>query len=258
MKRLCHLQDKFQNYLLQGNSDFQNLIVSTEKVSVETRLGIYSNAYKSRLIEALASNYPVLNGYVGDTIFEKIASEYINQFPSCFRSIRWFGDSLSEFLHHHHEYKELPYLSELSRFEWLQTLVFDAADRPVLQLKEVAQIHPESWAAMRLCAHPSLHRVDLSWNVVQIWQAVAEDQTPNEPIKGPCEPWILWRKELMNRFCSLTESEAWAIDAVFKKLTFGEICVGLCHWMSEEEAGSYAASLLRGWIASGLLAEVRL
>jgi hypothetical protein len=38
--------------------------------------------------------------------------------------------------------------------------------------------------------------------------------------------------------------------------SFGDICEGLCQWVSEEEAGQRAASLLKTWIQLGLLAEV--
>lgn len=258
MSDLLNLQDKFHHYLLKGHVEFQKLIVSTEKVPAETRLAIYSNAYRFRLLEALASNYSVLSVYLGEEIFKKMAFDYIDQYPSHYRSIRWFGDQLANFLNNHHEYNEFPYLSELAQFEWSMTLVFDAADSAILQIEEIAHIPPESWINMRLRAHPSTHRINLSWNVVQIWEAILEGQSPPESVQNPSQiPWILWRRDLINRFSSLTEDEAWAIDAVLKELTFGEICEGLCQWVEEQDAGMHAASLLKGWIQSGLLAEVK-
>ena len=258
MNDLLTIQDQFQHYLLQGQVDFQKFIVSTEKVPAETRLSIYSNAYQSRLVEALASNYPILNIYLGQEIFEKIASDYINQFPSHYRSIRWFGDQLTNFLNEHSEYKECSYLSELAQFEWIQTLVFDSADSVILKMEDVSQIPPESWMEMRLIPHPSIHRINLSWNIVQIWQSISDGQRPDEPSQNPSKiPWVLWRRDLINRFCSLTDVESWAIDAIVQRLTFGEICEGLCQWYDDQEAGIQAASLLKNWIQSGLLTEVK-
>ena len=220
-------------------------------------MAIYSQAYQSRLVDALASNFPVLHAYLGAEDFEKLAVNYIEQIPSHFRSIRWYGDQLSEFLAQQSRYKKHAHLSELALFEWAQTLVFDAADHPALQLDEVAKIKPEGWANMRFKIHPALQRINLQWNVVQIWQAITDQQPLVKPTKNADSvPWILWRQDLINRFCSLNESEAWAIDAVIKQFTFGAICEGLCQWMQEEEAGLHAASLLKSWIASGLLAGV--
>jgi hypothetical protein len=257
MSELFNLQDEFQHYLLQGDNDFSKHIISTEKISIETRLNIYRNAYRARLVEALTSNYPILYAYLGHENFERIVNDYINQFPSHYRSIRWFGDQLSHFLTEHPETKALPYLAELAQFEWIQTLVFDAADHPILQIETVAHIPPESWMNMRFIPHPSVHRINFTWNIVQIWQAFSDQQKVDEPVKHSAPiPWILWRRDLINRFYSLTTEESWAIDAVLQHLTFGELCEGLCQWFNEEDAGIQAASLLKGWIQSGLLADV--
>lgn len=257
MSVLACIQDKFQQYLLRDNMDFQEQIVSTTKVPAEIRLAIYSNAYQSRLVEALSSNYPVLKTYLGEEIFEKISRDYIDQFPSHYRSIRWFGDQLAHFIKEHQACKEFPYLSELAQFEWAQTLVFDAADRDTLHIGEVTTISPESWMSMRLRAHPSVHRINLLWNVVQIWQSISSGQNPDEPIQNSSTiAWVLWRQDLINSFSSLTEYEAWGIDAVLNELTFGEICEGLCQWVNEQDAGQHAASLLKGWILSGLITEI--
>lgn len=256
MNNLFNSQNKFQNYLLHGHEEFQKLIVSTVKVPAEIRLAIYSNAYRSRLVEALESNYPNLSAYVGDEIFEQMANDYLDQHPSRFRSIRWFGDQFAHFLNVHNEYKDYPYLSELAKFEWTQTLVFDAADSTVIKIEEIAKISPEHWNNMRFDFHPSVHRLNLSWNVVQIWQAISDNQSPDEPVQQPAVPWMLWRRELVNQFCSLSESEAWAMDAIRNKSIFGEICEGLCKWVDKQEAAMQAASLLKGWIQAGLLSTV--
>lgn len=257
MSDLLHLQNKFQNYLLKDDADIKKLIVSSEKVSADTRLAIYSNSYRLRLIEALVSNYPVLHVYVGEEMFNHIANDYITAHPSQYRSIRWFGDKLGAFLNDHEVYKTSPYLAELAQFEWLQTMVFDAANSQILKMTDITQIPADAWMNMRIYPHPSVYRINVSWNIVQIWQAITDEKPPDEPTQSRTKvPWLLWRSDLLNHFCSLAEEEAWAIDAILQNQTFGEICVGLCQWVNEEKAGVHAAALLKGWIQSGLLAKV--
>ncbi len=259
MSGLQRLQNQFQDYLLNSNPHFQNSIVTTKKVPAETRLAIYANAYRSRLIEALAANYPVIQVYLGCDQFEELGQAYLNAYPSSFRSIRWFGDQLANFLNEHPDYKAFPYLAELAQFEWTLTLVFDATDSVVLQMEEMGNIPSDAWVDMRLQAHPSVHRLHSSWNVVQIWQAISDDKTPPDPIQNSVPiHWVLWRKELTNHFCSLTEDEAWAINIIINGATFSELCEGLCQWVDEEEAGLRAASLLKGWISEGLITKVML
>lgn len=257
MSNLLDLQNKFQHYLLSGEIDFKKQIVETEKVPSEIRLAIYGNAYHSRLVDALATNYPALYIYLGTDMFAKLAADYIESNPSCFRSIRWFGDQLANFIDRQEEYKQFPYLVELAEFEWNMTLVFDAEDNIVLKLDDVARIPPDEWCEMKFRVHPSVKRLNLFWNVIPICEALLEDQTPDEPIKNlSMIPWLLWRKNYVNHYKSLADDEAWAIDAVFNNASFGEICEGLCEWVSEEEAGLRAASLLKAWIEAELLVEI--
>lgn len=256
MKGLLHLQNTFQSYLLNANPAFQKHIVHTEKVPAQTRLAIYSNAYQLRLIEALGSNYPVLQVYLGCEQFEELSRAYLFAYPSSYRSIRWFGDQLAYFLRENTPYKEMPYLAELAQFEWALTLVFDAADSSILQVEEMGKLSPDAWINMRFTMHPSLYRLNLSWNVVQIWQAISDNKIPPEPVQNALpDNWVLWRKDLINQFCSLAVDEAWAMDAMLNEATFSEICEGLCQWFDEEEAGMRAASLLKGWILEGLIAK---
>ena len=148
-------------------------------------------------------------------------------------------------------------MAELAQFEWTLALVFDAADSRVIQLEEIQTIPPEAWADMRLKAHPSTHCLSLNWNVVQIWQAITEDHVLPEPQQntGPLD-WIVWRTDFMSQFSSLTTDEALAINAMMDNHTFEELCEGLCQWIDEDNVGMHAASLLKGWITSGLIVEV--
>jgi len=257
MSTLRHLQNNFQAYLVKGKTAIEKNIVGTEKVSVATRLGIYGHAYCARLIDALADNYPVLRTYLGQEWFEEMAQAYLVKYPSTYRSIRWFGEDLEKFLTNEKEYQVQPYLAEIAAFEWKLSLVFDAADSETLRQEDLAKIAPEQWMDLRFRPHPSLHRIDLSWNVVPIWQALNEENPPPDPQKSATKvPYVLWRRDLINRFSSVPADEAWALDAILKGLDFGEICEGLCEWVAEEEAGLRMASLLKGWIQSGLLASV--
>lgn len=252
MNRLLDLQNQFQSCLLGNDSTFKQCINGTEKVSAETRLKIYENAYQVRLIEALANNYPALNAYLGCEQFNALGEAYLKNHPSTYRSIRWFGDKLTQFLDGTIPYSQMPYLSALANFEWLLTLVFDAPDAGTLTIEDIALVPIDQWPDMRLRSHPSLQRLNLNWNVVQIWQALMDQKQPPDPIEETSSL-VLWRKDNTPQFSPVPADEAWAIEAMCQGVTFGELCAGLCEWVSEENAGLHAASLLKGWIQSGLI-----
>ena len=259
MSTLRDMQDKFQEYLLLSLGCIHDEVISTQKVSAETRLAIYGDAYQLRLIDSLSTTYPILYLYLGSDEFETLAREYIKQYPSTYRSIRWFGDKFSAFLREHSDYQAYAYVSELATIEWVMTQVFDAQESSVVSLESMQHIPIESWPCMRFKPHPSIHCIRLSWNVMPIWQAISLEEDPPEPqLNDPQSHWILWRKELETQFCSLDDDEAWSISAMCRGDTFDEICEGLCQWHDAGNAPLRAASLLKGWILEGLIEAVLL
>ena len=256
---LVNVQQDFQDFLLYGKLAITAQVRGDENVSVTQRLGIYKNAYSARLEEALAHNFPLMNIYLGGDQFGELTSAYCACHPSIHRSIRWFGDQLENFLTHDSHYGNFPYLAEMARFEWAMTLVFDAADSPIVQIPDIACIAPENWQDMRLSPHPSLQRRDFTWNVPDICQSLLQEQEPDELVETkPSIPWLLWRKDFTNFFTALNANEAWALDALINGATFGEIGEGLCQWFDEDQAGMHAASLLKGWLEQHLITKVNI
>src|SRR3990167_3550411 len=256
MSEFIQLQNQFQSYLLENNNDFLHSVIDTEKVSKETSLKIYKNAYQLRLQEALGESYSILRDYLGNKPFDQLCIDYINQSPSHFRSIRWYGNELPLFLQSHKKYKKMPYLAELARWECVSGLVFDAENTDVLTVDAMAVIPLAHWESLTFKMQPSLYQLNLSWNVVAMWEALSNKKTPSCPSNNTNPvPWIMWRQDLICKYRALSHDEFFAIDAALSGKTFGEICEGLCDFVSEDEAGQRAASLLKGWIVSGLIAE---
>lgn len=257
MKDLLTTQHEFQDYILTGNDTIAHAIMSTENVPAHTRLAIYANAYRLRLIDALASNYPVLKTYLGDDAFTSIANEYIDYYPSTFRSIRWFGEHVPDFISQHADYSDYVFLTELAQFEWCLSLAFDAADSKVMHEHDISRLPPDVWINMSFTLHPSVHLLTLSTNAVKIWQDISEENTPVEPCDYPEKiTWLIWRNQLLNHYHSLANDEAWALLCMKKGCTFNDICEGLCQWHTEEAASLRAASLLKDWLQAGLIADI--
>src|SRR5229473_8390591 len=126
--RLRQLQRELQSHLLGEPSSIADAIADAPPLSVADRLGIYRNAYRIRLIEALDDTYPVLHAVLGDEVFVALGEKFVAAHPSVHRSIRWYGGELSEFLKQCRPYAEQPILSEFALLEWTLAEVFDAAD----------------------------------------------------------------------------------------------------------------------------------
>jgi hypothetical protein len=258
MQNLRQLQVHLQDYILENSPAVLPAILDTPAVSAQTRLGIYSHAYSARLLEILASDFPGLHTLLGDEGFHQLGHDYLRTHPSVYRSVRWFPSHLVCFLQNHDDYSQHPILMEMAAFEWEMQNVLDAADAQALTIADVAAIPAERWVNMRFKFHPSLRRLDFKWNVVQIWQAVEESEPMPALAETECPvPWELWRSaELQILFSSLSAPEAWAIEVARAGQSFGEICEGLCEWMDDQNAGPYAAALLKNWLEQGLIIAV--
>jgi hypothetical protein len=261
VSRLPEIQEAFQHFLLEGKAEISAHVLGTNRVPVETRLGIYGDAYKARLSEALEASFPVLAQLLGEHDFQELASRYVSGHESTFFSIRYYGDRMAEFLATHPQYAKAPLLCELARWEWAMAEAFDAADADPIGPEAFGQISPEEWEQLRFEWHPSVQVLHLEWNVPQIWKTVTEgpaDETPSEGTEPLLEPssWLIWRRDLQIFFRPLVPMEAVSIEASRAGQSFGELCMALCEHLEETESSRQAAGFLRGWVESGLISSI--
>lgn len=256
---LKSVQLEMLHWLQHGDPLIKKSVTGTEKVTLETRLDIYANAYRFRLIEALEDTFPALHTLLGDEDFFNLGIAYLNAWPSKHFSLRYFGHQISHFLKVTDAYQEQPLLSEMAWFEWLLREAFDASDDAVLGMEDLQQINPESWPELKFIFHSSVHRVDLCFNIPQLWQAIDKEQPPIEMVEEDYPvAWVIWRKNLRTFYRSMDVDEAWAMDAMLSGSDFSDICSGVCEWVDEQHAAARVAGFIQNWINEGLLCEIRI
>ena len=257
MPGLRQLQSDLQKHLVGGDSAIADAVVDAPPLTIVERLGIYRNAYRVRLIEALEETYPVLHSVLGDEDFAALGGAFVAAQPSVHRSIRWYGGELAEFLARCPPYADQPIFAELALLEWTLAEVFDAADAEPKSRAAFSAVDASAWSGLRFEFHPSLRRLHLQWNTAAVWQAMSREETPPNPVHAEhAVPWLLWRQNLQNYFRSMAADEAVALDSALRGDSFGEICEGLAEWLSEDEIPLRAASLLGTWADSGIIIAV--
>lgn len=257
---LSAVQGQFQDYVLGAVPGIEALVIGNERGDAQTRLGVYADAYRLRLLEILGNDYEALRLFLGADKFERMGRAYIEAHPSDTASVRWFGRHLPEFLRDAPGYAARPVLAEMARFEWSKGEVFDAPDAEPLPIATIAAVAPESWPHMHLQPHPALRRLDLRWNVPAICLAYeARQAVPKHRARAQHLPWLLWRDEALNiRWRPLGADEAAAIDALCAGGSFGQICELLCQWVEPEQAAMHAAGLLKRWVVDRLIADLEI
>ena len=257
MSALRKLEQDFQRCMLDNSLEMAGQVVGDGRASAEERVQVYVEGYRLRLMEVLEDNFDGLHGLVGDEEFDRLGRAYIDVHPSSHPSVRWFSQHLPGFLRGTEPYAAHPYLAEMAEFEWTQGCVFDAADDAAIGMEVFAALPPEAWAGARFTLRTAVRRLDLHWNIPAVWQALAAGETPPELVSGERpQGWVLWRQDFDTHWRSLGEDEAWALDAVREGNSFAVLCEGLCRWHAESAVALQAASLLKRWLADGLVAAV--
>lgn len=255
--RLRELQCDMQRHLLGKDSGVTAAIVDAPPLAAADRLAIYRNAYQVRLIDALHETYPVLHGLLGDEAWLELGTAYVAEHPSQYRSIRWYGRELADFLMQSEPYDSAPILSEVARLEWTLAEVFDAGDAEPLERNTLSAVEPAAWGSLRFEFHPSLRRLLLRWNTAAVWKAMSADQTPPSPeLAAQPAPWLLWRQNLQNYFRSMNAVESAALDAALRGCNFAEICEDLGALLPEDGIPAAAASCLGAWADSGIITGI--
>jgi hypothetical protein len=257
MSHLANLQAEFQAYLMDDvkGAGFIKSIVDDKKVGAKTRLGIYFDAYRLRIIEALATAYPQLKALLGDVLFNKVAREYIDAYPSTYLNLRWYGSQMRE--HLQETLVQHPIAAEMADFEWTLSLAFDAEDVPGLSLQDLATIPPESWSALSFEFQPAIKTIQTSWNTIFVWQALEAEEKPPKPTKeSQTQTWLIWRKDFNSQFRLITEMEVIALNMAMMGATFGDVCASFEAEMDEQAAMTTAAQYLATWLQEGMISAV--
>ncbi len=250
---LARLQQAFKAHILGQGDAIVAAIVDSGRLSAEDRLSIYVHAYKARLGEALGTDYKAIKGLLGDDEFERMASLYIDAWPSRHYSLRWFGRHLAEFLEDTLDESQ-GFLVELARLEWAFVMSFDAADRGTVSEAEVAAIPPQDWPGLRLSLSPSASCGSYAWNVLELWKLGRDQGEAAAPVRLQTPRSILiWRQQLRTRYRSLEPAEAAALRVAMQGGDFSEICARLTAFHAQAEVALAAATLLKTWIGDGLV-----
>lgn len=251
------MQRAFQRHVCLPGTGMEGAVLATPRANAARRLGVYADAYRARLIEALGNDFPALQGLLGMDGFDRMAREFIAAHPSRQPNLRWYGGELARFLSRTPRWRRRPLLSELAQFEWALGLAFDALEAPPATADEFGRVRPADWPAMRLRLDPSVQLLSLRSGAPLVWRAVTAGDRRVRPTMR-CRPvgWLVWRKDYEPHYRVLAPEEAWALGAAARGRDFASLTAGLRRFVGAAHAAQTAAQLLRNWLAEGLLSSI--
>lgn len=263
---LAELERAVQRHILAGGPLPPALETAVAPPAGE-RWEIYVEAYRLRLTEALATQYPALAARAGRAVFAERMRAFIAATPSLHRSIRDYGRELAEHLAATASDLEDEMGAELAAFEWRLAAAFDAAPGAPASAADLAGVAPADWPGLRFRGVPGLGRLATRTNAVVVWRAAkaaaAGAGYEGAPVTEPAAArttrteWLILRAGLDTVFRSMPADEAAALDRLLGGVSFGELCAGLAATLGDDSAAAAtAAGWLKGWLLEGALERV--
>lgn len=251
---LQELQTSFQQTVLNAECVGADW-VSTSKhgLSSQSRLAIYHNAYRVRLVDVLLDTFEHTAAYLGDEWFEALASRFVQSHGSTNDNIGYCGQAFPEFLA-----EQLPddlEVAELALMDWTLRRAFDGADSDVMTLDHLQQLINGELVIDRLRPVPTLSLSKQRFNTLDIWNAINQEETPPgvEQLSEAIDL-VVWRKGHSPHFRSISTMEATAIGCLCSGETLDTIGSTLAENFPESDAASQFGGMLHRWITEEMLA----
>jgi hypothetical protein len=240
---------------LDESVDAARMLTPGPRLTPAERLQIYRDAYRGRLVECLADDYPAVRYMLGKAAFETIAHAYIDRHPSRSPSLNAFGRWFSAFLAARDaDIGTFP--AELAQLEWAIVEAIHAASSPPLTLERLERVTPEQWPTAVLVPAASVRVLRYTHPVDSFYQAFRNDEHPTVPAAALSATlvhrrgWVVWRSEL-------TPAMARLLEAIGAGSPLGE---ALASSVGGEDPGAQASVTrwFQEWVSSGVFTAVEL
>lgn len=221
-----------------------------ERMDVEDRLAVYSDAYFSRIVEALEIDFEATCKVLGKETFFELVKDYLKEFPSTSTNIDEIGSKLPDFIRKLDPGITIPYLSELAQVEWALIEAFYADDLPLFDPNSLRKVPHASWDKVKLIMDTSVKLIETKWPVHIIWEARKSSIVPE--IRQSPGLYLIYRNGYSVELREKSETEFKALKLAQDGQNIGTICEGLKKEMTSEEL----MMIFKSWMQSGLIRDL--
>jgi Putative DNA-binding domain len=154
--------------LLPDLAAFQRQFLAAIDRPAAGPLAVYRNTVIHGAVEAMRSNYPVVEQIIGEEMFEGISVEFSTAHPPRSPVLALYGEEFPEWLAAQGWIGDLPYLPDIARVERLHVECLMAADADPLLAERASGVDLSS---LRLRLHPAVRFNWLQTPAMSIWLA---------------------------------------------------------------------------------------
>ncbi|OYW14219.1 MAG: DUF2063 domain-containing protein [Rhodospirillales bacterium 12-54-5] len=257
MTPLADAQTVMQQAILLGktyDSRPDEWIRSKADFAPTEQLAVYVNAYRYRLYDVTAEDYPVLQHYLGDESFKALIWDFVNRVTSSHFNVGRYAAQLPAFLAQHPSGDA--FACELAAMENAISQLTDPAETIPLSPEHLAGMTPEILMESVLHPRAALQLFAFEYPINSYYLAVKEEKQPAPP--APQKSYlvvfrhddVVWRMDVEENEYRLLEKLfagqpiGIALEALQSELDASDdqLVGELSHWFSR-------------WMRNGLLAH---
>ncbi|MFN0316394.1 MAG: DUF2063 domain-containing protein [Burkholderiales bacterium] len=227
-------------------------VIAGGGLSPAMRLGFYRTNVFANYTKALRMTYPAIERLVGSAVFTELARQYIRRYPYGAGDLTAFGDQFAEFLAGGPVARQLPYLADVARLEWVMEEVFNEADHAGLSAQQLSSLPLDRCEQLRFLLHPAVRLLSSNYPLRRIWKACkAVDEDGGQVLlDAGGESLLVWRDGLEVTVEALGAGEYSMLAALSMGNDFG---TGY-RYAAEAQLEFDPAAFLRKFVAKRVLA----
>jgi Putative DNA-binding domain len=170
MLELPELQARFRESLLGAGEAAIAAAIVEDGMPAELRLDAYRNTVLVSLTEVLKDAFPVVCRLVDERFFLYAAAEFVRAHPPERACLSAYGARFADFLAVFPPCRELVYLPDVARLEWLMRRAAHAVDATPLTPAALGGIAESDLLRLGLELDPSLGLLSSPWPIDRIWR----------------------------------------------------------------------------------------
>lgn len=183
-----------------GDGPPVSTLVAENGLSAPSRVAIYRDGYRARLVECLVDDYPAVQALLGEATFRSLCHDYIQDVPPGISLNHYgarFADYCTQFAPRH-----ALLVAELAQLEWALVKAVHGSDVRKLTPEQLAELSLGDWDTAALVPSPTLTLLATAYPVNAYLQAFRDGLAPEPP--SPLPSWVavcrsgvdVWRIDL--------------------------------------------------------------
>lgn len=233
------------------------VILPSKALTPTERVGVYHGMYLLRMVEALESDYPGLQHFLGDEGFRELVRGYVQAYPSRSYSLNRLGDHLPEYVKDAPGIRRRDFCCDLARLELAVNQVFDAPETPPLSAEAIAAVTAEAWERARLRPIEAFRLLSFRYSVNAYLQTVKDDDHHHPRIRLKATFVAVYRRNYSVYRLELARAAHDLLRDLVEGMPLGEaVAVALRHGGGRAPRAEQLHRWFREWVSGGLFRSV--